>query len=86
MKGIYIKEITHLALRGVGWVGKAALLSPGLLTMLALVIVMGVLSAVMLTSTALPATAVRHKLGLMGRRDTANIPEISAPRKKTVAS
>jgi hypothetical protein len=64
MKGIYIKEITHLALRGVGWVGKA----------------------VMLTSTALPATAVRHKLGLMGRRDTANIPEISAPRKKTVAS
>ena len=57
MKGIYMKEIKHLVLRGVGWVGEAALLSLGLLAMLALVVLMGVLTAVMLTAIALPATA-----------------------------
>ena len=69
MKGIYMKEIKHLVLRGVGWVGEAALLSLGLLAMLALVVLMGVLTAVMLTATALPVTAVRHKRWLKGRRD-----------------
>jgi hypothetical protein len=81
-----MKEIKHLALGGVGWVGKGVLLSLGLLAMLALVVVIGVLTAVVLTATALPATAVRHKRRLKGRRDRANAPEISAPREKAVAS
>ncbi len=86
MKGNYTKEIDHLALRGLEWVRKGALLSLGLLAMLALVLVIGVLTAVVLTATALPATAVRHKRGLKGRRDRANTAGISAPRKKAVAS
>ena len=79
MKGIYMiymKEIKHLVLRGVGWVGKAALLSMGLLAMLALVVVMGVLTAVTLTATALPVTAVRHKRWLKGRRDISRTVKI----------
>ena len=60
MKGIYMKEIKHLTLRGVGWVGKAVLLSLGLLAMLAQVVVMSVLTVVVLTATVLPATGVRH--------------------------
>ena len=61
-------------------------MSLGLLAMLALVVVMGVLTLVVLTATVLHATTVRHKRGLKGRRERANIPEISAPRKKAVAS
>ncbi len=86
MKGIYMKEINTLALRGAGWVAKGALLSLGLVAMLALVVVMGVLTAVMLTATAMPAPALRHKRGLRGRRERANTSEISAPRKEAVAS
>jgi hypothetical protein len=74
MKEIYMKETKHLALRGVGWVGKAALLSLGLLAMLALVVVMSVLTAVMLTALSVPA--VRHKRRLKGRRDIARTVKI----------
>ncbi len=63
MKGIDMKEINRWAFRGVGWVGKATLFCSGILAMLALVVVMSVLTAVMLTATALPATAERHKRG-----------------------
>ena len=76
MKGIYMKEIKHLALRGVGWVGKAAQLSLGLLAMLALVVVMAVLTVVVLTATALPATAVRHKRWPKGKRDISRTVKI----------
>ena len=57
MKGIGMKEINRRAFRGVGWVGKVALFCLGLLAMLALVVVMSVLTPVMLTAIALPATA-----------------------------
>ena len=86
MKGIHVKEIKHLALRGVGLASKAALLSLGLVAMVALVVVMGVLTAVMLTATALPAAAVSNKRERRGRRESKNTSEISAPRKKAVAS
>ncbi len=66
MKGIHIKEFKHLTLHGVGWIGKAALLSLGFLATLVLIVVMGVLTVVVPTATALPATAVRHKRGLKG--------------------
>ena len=85
MKGIYMKEIYRLASRGVAWVGKAAgkaaLFCLGLLAMLALVVVLVVLTVVMLAATILPATAVRQKRDLRGRRDSGNTSEFSAPRK-----
>jgi hypothetical protein len=81
MKGIDMKEIDRLALRGVGWMGKAALFCLGFLAMLALLVVMSVLTAVMLTATVLPATAVRQKRDLRGRRDDGNTSEFSAPRE-----
>lgn len=81
-----MKEINPLALRGVKWMVKGALLCLGLLAMVALVIVMGVLTAVMLTATAFPATAVSNKRELRGRRESKNTAEISAPHKKAVAS
>jgi hypothetical protein len=86
MKGIYMKEIDPLALRGVGWVGKAALFCSGLLAMVALIIVTVVLTAVMLTVTALPAAAVKQKREVRGRRDSTNTSEISAAHQKAVAS
>ena len=57
MKGIDMNEINRRASRGIAWVGKGALLSFGILAMLALVVVMSVLTAVMLMAIALPATA-----------------------------
>jgi hypothetical protein len=86
MKGIYMKEIKHLTLRGVGVVSKATLLSLGLVAIVTLVVVRGVLTAVVLTATALPATAVSNKRELRGRPESKNTAEISAPRKKAVAS
>ena len=74
MKGIDMKEINHKALRGVAWVSKAALFGLGLLAMLALVVLMGVLTAVMLFAT-LPATAVGRKRDPRGRRDSTNTSE-----------
>jgi hypothetical protein len=79
-----MKEIKRLALRGVAWVSKGALLSLGLLTMLALVVVIGVLTAVMLMATVLPATGVRHERGPKGRRDSTNTSKFSGPREKAV--
>ena len=81
MKGIDTKEIDRLASRGVAWLGKATLFCLGLLAMLALVVVLGVLTAVMMAATALPATVVRQKRALKGRRASTNTSEISAPRK-----
>jgi hypothetical protein len=81
-----MKEIGPLALRGVAWMGKAALFCLGLLGMLALVILMGVLTVVMLTATALPAAAVRHKGEVKDRRESTNTSEIPAPHEKAVAS
>ena len=86
MKGTHMKEIKHLTLRGLGLVSEAALLSLGFVAMAALVVVMGLLTAVMLTATALPATAVSNKRELRGRRESKNTAGISAPRKKAVAS
>jgi hypothetical protein len=86
MKKIYIKEINTLAVRGSRWVGKAALLSVGLVAMVALVVVMGVLTAVMLIATALPVAAVRHEGELKDKRGRKNTSEISAPREKAVTS
>jgi hypothetical protein len=81
MKEIDMKQINRLVWRGVAWVGRAVLFCLGLLAMLALVVVMGVLTAVMLAATALPATVVRQKRDLSGRRDSENTPELSATRK-----
>ena len=61
MRVIVMKEVNHRVVRGIGWVGKAALLCLGILGMLALLVVMSVLTAVMLMATVFPATAVRHK-------------------------
>jgi hypothetical protein len=80
MKGIDMSEIKRRALAGVELVGKGALLCLGLLAMAALVVVMGVLMVVMLIATALPATSVRLKHDLMGRRDRKTTSELSAPR------
>lgn len=81
MKGIDMKEINGRASRGVVWVCRATLLGFGLLAMLALVVVMTVLTAVMVTATIIPATAVRQKRDLRGQRDSGNASKLSAPRK-----
>ncbi len=81
MKGIDMNEINRRASRGIAWVGKGALLSLGILAMLALVVVMSVLTAVMLMAIALPASTVRQKRDLRGRRDDGNTSEFSAPRE-----
>ena len=75
MKGIYMKEINRKALGGAKWVGKGALLCLGLLAM-------SVLTAVMLTATALPGPAVRRRRDLRGRRETTNTSQNSAPRRR----
>ena len=79
-----MKEINTLALRGSRWLGKAALLSVGLVAMVALVVVIGVLTAVMLMATALPVAAVRQEGELKDKRGSTNTSEISVPREKTV--
>ena len=76
-----MKEISHRAFRGVAWAGKAALFCLGFLAVLALVVVIAALTPVMLAATALPATAVRQKRALRGRRDGTNTSEFSVPRK-----
>jgi hypothetical protein len=81
MKGIEMKEINSRAARGVAWVGKAALFCLGLFAMLALVVMMAVITPVMLTAIALPATTVWQKRHLRGRRDSGKTSEFSAPRK-----
>lgn len=81
MKGIEMKENNRQALRGVVWVGNAALFCLGLLAMLALVVVITLLTAVMLTATILPAPAARQKRDLRGGRDSGNFSEFSAPRR-----
>jgi hypothetical protein len=86
MKGIDMKEINRVALGGVAWMGKVALLCLGILAIFALMVVMSVQTAVMLTAIALPKTAVWHKRELKVRRDSTNTSEISAPRKKAMAS
>ncbi len=76
-----MKEINSRAFRGVAWVGKAVLLCLGLLAMLALAVMMAVLTPVMLTATALPATTVRQKRDLRGRRHGGNTSKLSVQRK-----
>ncbi len=76
-----MKEINRRAFRGVGWVGKAALLCLGLLAMLALVVVMGILTAVMLMSTILPGTAIGRRRDPSVRRDSGEASTLSALRK-----
>ena len=78
MKRIEMKEINHRAIRGIGWVGKAALLCLGILAML---VAASLLMAVMLMATVLPATAKRHKRKLGDRRESRNTSELPAPRK-----
>jgi hypothetical protein len=68
MQGMDMREINRRALRGVVWVGKAALFCFGLLAMLALVDVMTALTAVVLMATTLPATAPGHKRELAPTR------------------
>ena len=85
MKGSYM-EINRRAFRRVVWVGKAAQFCSGLLAMLALVVVMGVLTVVMLAATTLPVTAVRQKQDLRGRRDSGNTTTDFAGPYKEVAS
>lgn len=76
-----MKEINHRAIRGIGWVGKAALLCLGILAMLAVLVAASLLMAVMLMATVLPATAKRHKRKLGDRRESRNTSELPAPRK-----
>lgn len=79
MKGIDMKEINRRALSGVAWARGIVLIGP--LATLALVVLMAVLTAVMLTATVLPTTTVRQKGDLRGRRDSENTSKLSAPRK-----
>ncbi len=81
MKRIDMKEIDFRALRGVAWVGKAALICLGLLAMLALVATMAVLTPLMVTATAFPATTVWQKREWRGRRHGRTASELSAPRE-----
>ena len=81
MEKTVMQAIDSRAFRGVEWVGKAALFCLGLLTILALVVVMTCLTAVMLMATALPATAGWKKHGLRSRRDSTNTSEFSELRK-----
>ncbi len=76
-----MKQINRGAFRGVAWLAKAAQFSLGTLAMLALVLMIGVLTAVMLMATVLPVSAVRRKRDPRVRRDSGNASEISAPRK-----
>ena len=85
MKGTDMKVTDSRALRGVAWVGKAALFCLGLIAMLALVVTVAVLTPLMLTATAFPATTVWQKRDLRGRRHGRATSEPSVPRKAVAA-
>lgn len=76
-----MKETNSWVLRGLAWMGKAALFCLGLLAMLALVVVIAVLTPVLLAATVFPATTVWQKRNLRGWRYGGNTPKLSAPRE-----